>query len=142
MAPPVRKKASTGLPGPLSANLTVRGDCNDLSPNIRLHWAVREKRVSRWRQAAAHEARQLGWPVVDRRVRLTWHIRRGRPLDAANIHGSGCLKAYEDGLVDAGIVPDDKPKWVEWGLVTQENGKQWAGTKAEVICKIEELPSG
>jgi hypothetical protein len=152
-APPVRKKASQGTREALAgipakktktaarvAVITIPGDCGDLSPNKRLHWAQRRTLVYRWRAAAAHEAGKIRWRKgAERRVRISWLVRRYLPLDAANVHGSGCLKAIEDGIVEAGLVPDDSPRWVDWGLVTQENGRIWRG-KAQVICTIEELP--
>lgn len=38
-----------------------------------------------------------------------------RPRDIQNAIGS--LKAHIDGMVDAGIVPNDSFNWVSWGAV-------------------------
>lgn len=110
---------------PLQAILVVPGDINNLSPNKRLCWQQSGPMKGRWRKAACAAAEGLNWPRVPRKVRLDWVVRRSRALDAANVHGSGALKACEDGLVDAGIVPDDTLQYVEWGIVRQETGAEW-----------------
>lgn len=104
--------------------LIIPGDAAELSPNRRIGRYKKAGITRRWRkQAAIIAALEIRWPPQPRRVRLSWLIRRGRELDPAQLHGSGCLKAIEDGLVDARVMPDDAPKWVEWGLVQQEASK-------------------
>jgi hypothetical protein len=104
-----------------------------------MHLRTRAARIKRWREAAAWIAKQdLGWKKKPRRVRLHWCIRRWQSLDHAQLHGTLCLKAVEDGLVDAGIVPDDSPKWVEWGTVEQECGGEWR-YREQVAVTIEVL---
>lgn len=48
------------------------------------------------------------------------HSIRKKPGDVDGISA----KAAIDGLVKAGILPDDSPKWVQSILFTQEKGKE------------------
>lgn len=131
-APPKGVTARQGV-------VVVRGDAGELSPNRRLHFRTRAARVKRWRDASAWIARELGWTKRNRKVRLTCTIRRWQKTDPFQARATLALKALEDGLVDAGIIPDDTEDWVEWGPVTQETGKKWR-FREEVVCHIEEIP--
>lgn len=112
---------------PLTAVLRIPGKAIELNHNQRLNPYVRRERVKRWRLAAAEEAAKLGWPPAHRKVRLDWVIRNGRAIDPAQVHGTAATKAIEDGLVDAGIMPDDNVEWVEWDRIRQEYGPEWKG---------------
>lgn len=120
------------------AQVVVRGDISELSPNRRIHFRTRATRVKRWRDAAAWTAKELGWKKTPRKVRLSWIIRHWRKSDHAQLHGTLALKSVEDGLVDAGIVPDDNEEFVVWGEVSQETGSQFR-FREEVVCVIEVL---
>ena len=77
-----------------------------------LHWAARAKRIKAWREAArlaAVEARVgvLGHSLIE----LHLPFDRGARRDPMNYVGT-CLKAAVDGLVDAGLWPDDTPDYV------------------------------
>lgn len=83
-----------------------------LNMNDRLHWAEKSRRVRAWRTSAAFTAhanhvRGLGRTLVaiDLPVR-SLKVRR----DGANFHAT--LKPVVDGLVDAGVWPDDTGTWV------------------------------
>ena len=80
-----------------------------LTSNQRLHWGERARRTRalRWRATLAY--RQAGKPrmeVAHCVARLTYRDRRRR--DAHNIMPT--LKALIDGVVAAGLLPDDNHK--------------------------------
>ncbi len=85
-----------------------------LSMNDRSHWRVRAREVRAWRTAAHYAAlEQLpGGPsarTVGRRlVELELPVRDSRRRDPHNY--APTLKAVVDGLVDAGLWPDDTPE--------------------------------
>lgn len=92
---------------------------NPLSLNGRMHWRVKAKHTKQWREFAAVEAaRYPALPACD--VTLTWFVRDSRRRDEDNLYL--LLKALCDGLVDAGVVPDDT--------------SQYMGKK----CRIERAP--
>jgi hypothetical protein len=49
--------------------------------------------------------------------------RGRRRLDETNLRGG--LKLVEDAIVEAGIVPDDGPKYVRWGKVEDRIESMW-----------------
>lgn len=80
--------------------------------NHREHWAVKAKRVKEVRQATALLARQAGVPRLNRiTVELHYCPRDKRRRDPLNL--VALLKPIEDGLVDAGVIPDDNPHYLE-----------------------------
>lgn len=82
-----------------------------VSPNSRVHWAVRAKAVKKQRieawasaQVAMGEAGENGaWREATCQVH--WYARDARRRDKDNALAS--LKATFDGLVDAGLLHDD-----------------------------------
>lgn len=83
-----------------------------LSLNDRQHWAVKAKHVKPWREAALVLARQQRIPACSRiKVELHYVPAQERRRDPDNL--IACLKPLVDGLVDAGIVPDDTDQYVE-----------------------------
>jgi crossover junction endodeoxyribonuclease RusA len=77
-----------------------------LTANQRLHWAARAKLTREIRYAAAVWFHTFG-PVKRCEVSLIWYVTDARRRDADNAFPT--LKAACDGIVDAGIVPDDTP---------------------------------
>lgn len=83
-----------------------------LNANQQLHWADKARRVKAWRTAGCRWAEHyrvgcrprsivgISLPVRSLKVRR----------DGANWHPT--LKAVIDGLVDAGVWPDDNGEWV------------------------------
>ena len=72
----------------------------------RLHWAERAAKVRALRQLAAYAWRQAGAVRLERAhcvVTVAWPDKRRR--DAGNLHPT--LKACVDGVVAAGLLPDD-----------------------------------
>lgn len=83
-----------------------------LHANQRLHWAAKARMTKRARELSALLARSEGIPACRQvRVRLLWCVSDKRRRDPSNIMPT--QKPLVDGLVDAGVVPDDTPKWVQ-----------------------------
>jgi crossover junction endodeoxyribonuclease RusA len=83
-----------------------------LSLNDRMHYMVKAKHTKAWRDAARLAAEAAGIPSCSRiRITLIYTPRDRRRRDPLNLIAT--LKACEDGIVDAGVVPDDTPAYVE-----------------------------
>ncbi|MDG3012168.1 hypothetical protein G4X40_18665 [Rhodococcus sp. D2-41] len=82
-----------------------------LSLNGRDHYRVKAKKVAQIRHDVATliRERQIE-PAGHVRVELHYRPRDNRRRDEDNLVGD--LKAICDGLVDAGLVPDDTPEWM------------------------------
>jgi Holliday junction resolvase RusA-like endonuclease len=80
-----------------------------LTSNQRLHWAAKAKITAKVRAEAAEVFAQ-DRPAERVEVTLTWFVKDKRRRDADNLVPT--LKALCDGLVDAGIVPDDTPEYM------------------------------
>lgn len=73
------------------------------------HWAPKAKAVKAVRSLMAAKARAL--PAMGRiDVHLVWVVSVNRRRDGVNV--SPTLKALVDGLVDAGVIPDDTPEYL------------------------------
>lgn len=88
------------------------------SINERLHWAPRSRLTAEWRRGAALVGREvLALPRLPDlasgpcTVQLVLPVKDGRRRDPHNYVGT-VVKAVVDGLVDAGLWPDDTPAWV------------------------------
>lgn len=76
------------------------------------HWAPKAAVTKKVRAASFWAAKSAGIPICDRvRVTLTWFVNTRHRRDADNVNPT--LKALCDGLVDAGVVDDDTPVWME-----------------------------
>lgn len=85
------------------------------SLNARPHWAQRHRVTAVLRRWVELEARQAGLGAHDRvQVRVTFHPPDRRRRDRDNL--VRVQKTMVDGLVDAGVVPDDTPEHVDVGL--------------------------
>lgn len=82
-----------------------------LTLNQRGHWRTKHTAIRQVRYAAATLARQQQIPTLARcQVELWWEPADNRRRDADNLVAT--LKPLCDGLVDAGIVPDDVPAFM------------------------------
>ena len=78
-----------------------------LTSNQRIHWRQRAALTKEVRERTAFKAE--GIPAMKAcTVSLTWVVNDKRRRDADNLVPT--LKAMCDGLVDAGVVPDDTPQ--------------------------------
>lgn len=82
-----------------------------LSLNDRSHWAIRSRKTRNVRAVATAFVKAAHVPHSARiRVALTYHPRDGRRRDEDNVVAT--YKALCDGIVDAGVVPDDTPEFM------------------------------
>jgi crossover junction endodeoxyribonuclease RusA len=82
-----------------------------LSANYRLHWSARAERVRIVREAVAWRAREHKLtPQSYLIVQLHYIAPDRRKRDPSNLMPN--QKAGVDGLVQAGVVPDDTPEYV------------------------------
>lgn len=82
-----------------------------LTLNGRMHWATKA-RVTREVRAHVAWAMVHSQPCERIHVTLVYVPRDKRRRDRDNLVAT--LKPCIDGLVDAGIVPDDSPEYVSW----------------------------
>lgn len=81
-----------------------------MSLNHRAHWRVKAQETRAFRTAACLLARQAHIPALGRaQIELHYAPRDRRRRDAVNL--APTLKACEDGIVDAGVIPDDTPAY-------------------------------
>lgn len=109
-----------------------------LNLNHRDHWSVRAKRTKAWRRTAWAEAfSQVPPPRTQPRSLVTVSIPvvGNRRRDAANL--SPTVKPIVDGLVDAGLWPDDTGEYV----VTAEPVLVVGGTEVVVTLQAIEVAS-
>lgn len=129
----------TALPLPGRQEVTLRLRLPRLGPSLnrRMHWAERARVTKQIREASALQARsemnRLGLTTAEGPVVLTMHVVRSlqaRDVDPDNIHGT--VKPCLDGCVDAGLLPDDGPRWVTALTVSQERRRGTVGVILEV----------
>ena len=113
---PATDAAPTASPSPGAAGAAPRTWTLDLpltkplSMNDRRHWRVKHKETSAVRAAATGAARDAGIPLLAAfTVELHYQPRDKRRRDPENLIAT--LKPFVDGLVDAGIAPDDCPPY-------------------------------
>lgn len=82
-----------------------------LNMNDRTHWRKKAVQVKNWRTAAFVAANNAGLGSLPPCfVRLTLPVRDSRRRDPMN--WAPTVKACVDGIVDAGLFPDDDSSWV------------------------------
>lgn len=106
-----------------------------LNLNHRQHYMVRAKLVAAVRKAAKEAAEQLGIPACRKvKVTLIYIPRDRRRRDSLNLIPTA--KPVEDGLVDAGVVPDDTPIYLESQMPLIDVPDK--GAKAGRLCVLVE----
>lgn len=104
-----------------------------MSLNDRMPWQVKMGHTKKWRHAACLLAKAAEIPACERvRIQLCYTPRDSRRRDPLNLVQS--LKAIEDGLVDAGVIPDDNqlhhesvmPVITPKGLAREGGNRLWA----------------
>lgn len=84
------------------------------------HWAAKARLVKQYRVACAWAfaaAKPLGWKVAPVEIDVIYRHNKNstgyRPRDVQN--GIASCKATIDGMVDAGVIPNDSARWLKWG---------------------------
>lgn len=81
-----------------------------------LHWSARRRQTNPWRDFATMMTRTWrlgvwkGWEAQPVTVQLALEFRTGARRDPHNYVGT-TVKAFVDGLVSGGLIPDDTPEW-------------------------------
>lgn len=86
-----------------------------INESNRMHWAARSRRLKPWKLLAEVEARnnyKQPANVVPVLIKITLPFDRKGRRDPHN-YSSTVVKSIIDGLVAAGVVPDDTDAWVE-----------------------------
>ncbi len=106
-----------------------------LSPNSRCHWSVKGQAVN-----AAQD--EIGWlskadwhddkPMMKARISYEFHLKDHRKRDLDNLIAS--MKAYQDGLIEAGVIFFDDAEHLEIGTV-----KAIVTGHEEIKITVEEL---
>lgn len=92
--------------------LELPWDRPPLTANQRLHRQVEARTVKTVREAAGWLTRQARIPVCGHcTVTLEWAPKSRGRRDELNLFPT--LKACGDGVVDAGVVKDDTPEWMD-----------------------------
>ena len=90
-----------------SWQLAMPAPCRFLSANHRHHWALEAQLVKEWREAAHWHAKRAKLPhLAACHIEATLRFPDRRRRDAGNY--APTLKAVVDGLVDYGLLPDDR----------------------------------
>jgi crossover junction endodeoxyribonuclease RusA len=102
-----------GTPAPQGSTvLTFGWPRPPLNANQRLHWAQKAKLTRTIREITKMTAQRDNLQAADQiTVQLTWVVADKRRRDSDNVYPT--FKAMCDGLVDAGIVPDDTPQYMD-----------------------------
>lgn len=105
-----------------------------LTLNQRMHWSEKARVTAQVRRATAALVRNEGIPPLAQcEVGLVWQVTDKRRRDSDNAVTT--LKACCDGIVDAGVVPDDTPDLMGKTMPTIVQAE-----KAGLILTIRELP--
>lgn len=106
--------------------------------NDRSHWRVKGALTKAWRTSAYYAAKQAKQgPLGPSYVYVTLPVRTAARRDPHNFVPT--VKAIVDGLVDAGVWPDDNSEWVtvvEPQLVRNTNVVVWFEPRAELAQEV------
>ena len=110
-----------------------------ISLNDRDIWQVKMGKTKPWRNAAATLARAAKIPRC-RRVTIELFYTPGdsRARDPLNLVGT--LKPIEDGIVDAGVIPDDRGAWhvSTMPVITEKGPLRPGGNRFWVVVTAHE----
>ncbi|MGQ3384465.1 hypothetical protein [Glutamicibacter sp. TV12E] len=102
-----------------------------LNANQRLHHQARNKKTQWWRALAAIQCRNARIPGLDRaHIEIWFRFPDNTRREVANLQPTS--KAIVDGLVDAGLLPDDKDEW----CVGPDNRRTWPNGPHEVVVRV------
>ena len=114
--------------------------CEFINANDRLHWKRRNMRTQTWRVAAGVQTvRAPAWErnggIAYERAHITVSYRfpDNRRREVSNLQPTS--KAIVDGLVDAGLIPDDDDTHV----IGPDNRREYPNGPPRVTIRLEEL---
>lgn len=102
------------------------------SPNARLHHMSKARLTKYWREQSAWRCKIAAIPPLER-IKVSAVIVR-RSLGVADEDNDRArLKPITDGIVDAGVIPNDRRGCIVWGDVTEERGPKGLRVTVEAI---------
>lgn len=105
-----------------------------LSANQRLYHKERNKKTQWWRQIAAIHCRNLRIPAMQQaRIEIWFRFPNNFRREVANLQPTS--KAIVDGLIDAGLLPDDRDEF----CVGPDNRRTWPNGPHEVVVRVFRL---
>lgn len=123
---------SHNAPAYLPTSWTLEFDGHPPSRNDRLHWRTAHKWAKHWKQLVMLKCRETHVARCQR-VRVSLVVLRPR-LGVADPDNDACrTKHLIDGLVAAGVVPDDTYAHVELGPVSEERGAKGVRLIVEML---------
>ena len=135
----MKSKARIQAPEPerkLVCKLVCPIDVGPLSPNTRVHWAVRHRRAKKVGDTCYAIWHKAGKPHASGPVLVTITLRRSRKMDKDN--ALACCKSAIDAIFKARVTPDDGPDYVTFNPVVQVIGPQYR-ERPEVEFLVEDL---
>lgn len=111
--------------------IPIPAPCSLLNANHRRHFRVKARMVKAWRRAARAEAGVVSPCPTPARVTVYVHRHNRASYDAGNYYDTA--KPVLDGLVDAGILPDDSNTYVVGPDMRQ--GEPWPGGGVTVLLE-------
>ena len=92
-------------------SFTFPAPCDLLNANQRMHWAKKARLTRDWRWTAHRRAQQASLsPLARAHITVTLSFPDRRRRDVNNYQPTA--KAIVDGLVDAGVLPDDSDAYL------------------------------
>lgn len=128
-------------------SITFRAPGPLMSMNDRLHWSARARLARSWRHAAHIAARNTintpsssrgPLPLPPSTVTVVLPVRDRRRRDPHNYFAT--VKPVIDGLVDAGLWPDDTPEWVTTTEPALQVNAGWEGDLVSVLITPKVTP--
>lgn len=119
----------------MSTTLTLEPPAAFINANDRLHHHAKAKLTKAWRAAA--EAAVGFDPFFYERshITVTYRFATNHRREVSNLQPTS--KAIVDGLVDAGLIPDDDDRHV----IGPDNRREYPNGPPRVTVTIEEIPS-
>lgn len=105
-----------------------------LSLNDRMVWQMKQRLTKPWRDAAHTLARAQRIPACSRvKIELFYTPRDSRARDPLNLVAT--LKPIEDGIVDAGVIPDDSSRFHQscMPVITEKGPERPGGNRLWVV---------
>jgi len=114
---------------------TIEAPCAFINSNDRPHYHLKAKLTKAWREATAAEAARFASMNLRTPVRIVAHIHKpgNRRWDPNNLAPTS--KACVDGIVDAGLIPDDS-----WREVIGPDHRRGNSTPNAITFTITEEP--
>jgi hypothetical protein len=116
ISPVLRPRGRNGKPKPQEPRLPL-----NINDRTRVNWRVVARLTAYWRGEACRVARQAEIPPC-RRIRVSATVRRERDIRVDERGEEERTKPLIDGLVDAGVIPDDTRDYLEHGWVKSALG--------------------